>query len=149
MKLVEFKNIVRPDNFERQSKNNKKQMIVNDFDTEVILETEKDLLIFLNKRPAYNSNHFILTFNENGFPQLSIFVKDNYCVIYFLEENGDAFVSCGESKKSDTEIFYENKFGSEIFLAEENIISLLSMTESAKQFLNTKNRPCCIEWTNL
>ena len=111
-------------------------MIANDFVNEVIINTEEDLLNFLNKRPAHNSNHFILTFNENGFPELSMFVKDDDSVIYFLgEKNGEAFVSCGNSEKCGTEIFYENTLGSSVTLASENIVSSKLMIETAKQFL--------------
>ena len=125
-------------------------MIANDFEDEVIIDTEEDLLNFLNKRPAYNSNHFILTFNENGFPQLSMFVKDDYSILYFLgEKSGEAFVSCRNSEKCGTEIFYENTFGSSVTLASENIVSLELMIETAKQFLRTKEQPLCVEWFEL
>ena len=125
-------------------------MIANDFENEVIIDTEEDLLTFLNKRPEYNSNHFILTFSENGFPQLSMFVKDDYSVIYFLgEKSGETFVSCGNSEKCDTEIFYENKLGSSVTLASENIVSPELMIEAAKQFFRTKERPLCVEWFEL
>jgi len=125
-------------------------MIANDFENEVIIDTVEDLSTFLDKRPANNSNHFILTFNESGFPQLSMFVKDDYSVIYFLGgESGKAFVSCGNSEKSGTEIFYENTLGSSITLARENIVSVQLMIETAKQFFLTKEQPICVEWFEL
>jgi len=125
-------------------------MIANDFEDEVIIDTEEDLLNFLDKRPAYNSNHFILTFNENGVPQLSMFVKDDYSILYFLgEKSGEAFVSCGNSEKCGTEIFYENTFGSSVTLASENIVSLELMIETAKQFFHTEEQPLCVEWFEL
>ena len=127
-----------------------KNMIADDFENEVIIDTEEDLLIFLSKRPAYNSNHFSLTFNESGFPQLSMFVKDDDSILYFLGgQSGETFVSCGNSEKCGTEIFYENKSGSSVTLARENIVSSALMIEAAKQFLHTQEQPICVEWFEL
>ncbi|KNC90718.1 hypothetical protein [Trabulsiella odontotermitis] len=124
-------------------------MYGSDFNGEVIIDSNEELLSFLAKRPAFNSNNFAFSFNESGFPQLNIFVKDNLCVLYFMGEEGESFVSCNEKKMDGVEFFYENMEGGTVTLARENIVPVTVMNEASKYFFETKIRPVCCEWMEL
>ena len=124
-------------------------MYINDFDGETIVNTEIEIIEILNKRPAFNSNYYIFTFNEDGFPQLTAFVKNNYCIIYYLNKD-ETFVSKNNNTENNgTEIFYEDIKGSEIELAKENIIEISKLKECVFEYFTTAERPKLIEWDYL
>jgi hypothetical protein len=122
-------------------------MYVNDFDGEKIINSEYELIEILKKRPNFNSNYYIFTFNENGFPQLTTFVKNNYCVIYYLDEK--EIIISKNNKENGVEIFYENKNGSEIELAKENIMDTKILNEIVLEYFKTKKCPKNINWEKL
>ena len=124
-------------------------MYINDFDGETIVNTEIEIIEILNKRPVFNSNYYIFTFNEGGFPQLTAFVKNKYCIIYYLNKD-ETFVSKNNNTENNgTEIFYENIKGSEIELAKENIIEISKLKECVFEYFTTAERPKLIEWDYL
>jgi hypothetical protein len=126
-----------------------KKMFVDDFDGEIIVNSEYELIKILKKRPAFDSNYYIFTFSENGFPQLASFVKNKYCIIYYLE-NGKTLISKDNNNKDNgIETFYENKNGSKIELAKENIINIEKMEEIILEYYKTKECPKCITWDKL
>ena len=53
-------------------------MYLNDFKQEYLINSLNELNNILTKRFFEDSNHFILTFEDYGFPQLSCFVKKKY-----------------------------------------------------------------------
>ncbi|WP_427872992.1 Imm1 family immunity protein [Flavobacterium sp. MMS24-S5] len=128
-------------------------MYAGDFEGEEIIKSEEKLQEVLRKRPAFDANNFILTFSEDGFPQLNIFVKKDICIIYYIEENSENFVSYDEFEyyehHGETEIFYESMSGEETELSSENIVPINKMYEVATEFFVTKTRPRCIKWTEL
>jgi len=124
-------------------------MFADDFNREIVLSSQVELLEFIKERPAFNANHFGFTFSENGFPQLTIFVKDDYCVFYFLGE-GESYVSLNNNTTEwGVEIFYENEKGTQVELAKECVLNAETMIEVAIQFFVTRSRPICIEWMEL
>ena len=56
-------------------------MYLDDFSQEYLVNSLDELEVLLRKRFLEEVNFFILTFKENGFPQLSAFVKENKCVM--------------------------------------------------------------------
>ncbi|MFC2466730.1 MAG: hypothetical protein ACFNUV_02585, partial [Capnocytophaga endodontalis] len=63
----------------------------------------------LLKRYTHNANYFILTFQDEGFPQLTAFVKANEAVLYYLDTT-ESFISESTTKTDTTAIFYENEY---------------------------------------
>ncbi|EAC9077504.1 immunity protein [Listeria monocytogenes] len=126
-------------------------MYLNNFDGEIIINSEEELMISLEKRPAFNANNFILTFEKTGFPQLVFFVRDDKCVAYFLEgENSSSFTSKSNSNAGpENLVFYENVNGAEIELFSGSIISIQVMLDAAKQFFSTQIKPSCISWMEI
>lgn len=125
-------------------------MYIDDFTGEEIITTESDLSKKIYSRPAFNSNYFILTFSDSGFPQLSIFVKENYGVVYYMN-NSETFVSINEKNdsKQETEIFYENSTGASVELSTGNILKLDKILEAAMAFYKQGSRPDAINWQEL
>jgi hypothetical protein len=125
-------------------------MYVYNFKGEFVVSTKRELLSILNERSDSNANHFILTFNDSGFPQLSIFAKNDFCVIYFLGEDGESYVSFSkENKSNDTHIFYEDENDTEIEIACECVINIDKMLDVAAVFFDNQNRSDLIEWMEL
>jgi hypothetical protein len=122
------------------------EMYVDDFDGEAIVNSEMEIIAILNKRPTFNSNHYVFTFAEDGFPQLTSFVKDNYCVIYYLTKD-EAFVSNNDNRKNnETEIFYENIKDSEMELSKDNIVEIDKLKECVWEYFKTAECPKLIKW---
>ncbi|MGN3961589.1 CDI system double-stranded DNA deaminase immunity protein DddI [Burkholderia gladioli] len=123
-------------------------MYADDFDGENGVASLDDLIEFLNRKPAFNANNFTLTFEEDGFPQLNIFLKDDIAVVYYMDA-GENFVSQGKSQEDAVETFYENKLGGEVKLAKSCVVSRDEAIEAAKQFFSTKKRPDVLSWDEL
>ncbi|MGN4151211.1 CDI system double-stranded DNA deaminase immunity protein DddI [Burkholderia gladioli] len=123
-------------------------MYADDFDGENGVASLDDLIEFLNRKPAFNANNFTLTFEEDGFPQLNIFLKDDIAVVYYMDA-GENFVSQGKSQEDAVETFYENKLGGEVKLAKSCVVSRGEAIEAAKQFFSTKKRPDVLSWDEL
>ncbi|MBV6715900.1 hypothetical protein KV564_19795 [Paenibacillus chitinolyticus] len=58
-------------------------MYASDFNGEIVIDTESQVVEFIRNRPAFNANQIIFTFNESGIPQLCAFIRDDYCVLHF------------------------------------------------------------------
>ncbi|CAB5127705.1 CDI system double-stranded DNA deaminase immunity protein DddI [Burkholderia cenocepacia] len=123
-------------------------MYADDFDGEIEIDEVDSLVEFLSRRPAFDANNFVLTFEESGFPQLNIFAKNDIAVVYYMDI-GENFVSKGNSASGGTEKFYENKLGGEVDLSKDCVVSKEQMIEAAKQFFATKQRPEQLTWSEL
>lgn len=123
-------------------------MYADDFDGEIEIDEVDNLVEFLSRRPAFDANNFVLTFEESGFPQLNIFAKSDVAVVYYMDIGGN-FVSKGASETGGTEKFYENKLGGEVDLSKDCVVSKEQMIEAAKQFFATKQRPEQLSWSEL
>ncbi|MGS1049891.1 CDI system double-stranded DNA deaminase immunity protein DddI [Burkholderia glumae] len=123
-------------------------MYADDFDGENDVANLDELIEFLDRRPAFNANNFTLTFEEDGFPQLNIFLKNEIAVVYYMDA-GENFVSRGKSQKDAVETFYENKLGGEVKLAKSCVVGKDEAIEAAKQFFSTKKRPDVLSWDEL
>jgi hypothetical protein len=123
-------------------------MYADDFKDEVIITSQNELIEFLERRPQFDSNYFILTFEESGFPQLSIFIKKNKCVIYFLDI-GKSFISLNGNIEKGTTMFYENMGGSEVELPNKSIISIDKMKEISIEFFKKQQQPISIDWLEI
>ncbi|MBE9917805.1 hypothetical protein G8C92_27775 [Paenibacillus donghaensis] len=126
-------------------------MYANDFNGEIVVDTESQVVEFIRNRPAFNSNQFIFTFEESGIPQLCAFVRDDYCVLYFLDSGQKGtFASYGDDNiRDETITFYENVHGAEVVLASTMVITVKQMTDACTEFFKTKTRPTCIKWMEL
>jgi len=125
-------------------------MYIDNFKGETIVKTKEELFSVLNERSISNTNHFILTFKNSGFPQLSIFVRNDFCVVYFLGEEEESYVSYNKEKSSnDTYTFYEDENGTEIEIASECVININKLFDAAIVFFETQNRSKSIEWMEL
>lgn len=126
-------------------------MYANDFNGEIVINTELQVVEFIRNRPAFNANQFIFTFEESGVPQLCAFVRDDYCVLYFLDsEQKGTFASYGDDNiRDETVTFYENVHGAEVVLASTMVIRVKQMTDACIEFFKTKTRPTSIKWMEL
>lgn len=126
-------------------------MYANDFNGEIVIDTELQVVKFIRNRPAFNANQFIFTFEESGVPQLCALVRDDYCVLYFLDsEQKGTFASYGDDNvRDETVTFYENAHGAEVLLASTMVITVKQMTDACTEFFKTKTRPTGIKWMEL
>ena len=121
-------------------------MYLNDFSQEYLVDSLDELEILLKKRFLEGVNFFILTFKENGFPQLSAFVRGNKCVIYYLEEV--QYISKGKASEG-IEVFVEDIHGTEVFLSKDKVLTIDEFYRIAQFFFETQARPDFIEWEKI
>ena len=122
-------------------------MYLNDFSQEYLVDSLEELEILLKKRFLEEVNFFILTFKENGFPQLSAFVRRNKCVIYYLEEEVQ-YISKGKASEG-IEVFVEGIYGTEIFLSKDKVLTIDEFYRIAQSFFETEVKPNFIEWEKI
>lgn len=124
-------------------------MYLDDFLEEFIVKDEEELIKLLKVRHNYSANNFILTHNENGFPQLNIFVRDDKFVLYYMVD-GKNYVSTGNnSTQEETYLFYENNNGSKVALPCSCIVKEQAMETAALEFFKQKSFPKNIHWQEL
>jgi len=122
-------------------------MYLDDFSQEYLVDSLEELEILLRKRFLEEVNFFILTFKENGFPQLSAFVKRNKCVIYYLDKEVQ-YISKGDTEEG-IEVFVEDIHGTEVFLSENKVLPIDKFYKVAQSFFETQERPNSIEWEKI
>ena len=122
-------------------------MYLDDFSQEYLVDSLEELEILLRKRFLEEVNFFILTFKENGFPQLSAFVKRNKCVIYYLDKEVQ-YISKGDTEEG-IEVFVEDIHGTEVFLSKNKVLPIDKFYKVAQSFFETKERPNSIEWEKI
>jgi hypothetical protein len=122
-------------------------MYLDDFSQEYLVNSLDELEVLLRKRFLEEVNFFILTFKENGFPQLSAFVKENKCVIYYLDEQ-EQYISKGGIEEG-IEVFVEDIHGTEVFLSKDKVLTIDEFYRIAQSFFETQARPDFIEWEKI
>lgn len=122
-------------------------MYLDDFSQEYLVDSLDELEILLRKRFLEEVNFFILTFKENGFPQLSAFVKRNKCVIYYLDKEVQ-YISKGDTEEG-IEVFVEDIHGTEVFLSKNKVLPIDKFYKVAQSFFKTQERPNSIEWEKI
>lgn len=122
-------------------------MYLDDFSQEYLVNSLDELEVLLRKRFLEEVNFFILTFKENGFPQLSAFVKENKCVIYYLDEE-EQYISKGGIEEG-IEVFVEDIHGTEVFLSKDKVLTIDEFYRIAQSFFETQARPDFIEWEKI
>ena len=118
-------------------------MYLDDFSQEYLVDSLEELEILLRKRFLEEVNFFILTFKENGFPQLSAFVKRNKCVIYYLDKEVQ-YISKGDTEEG-IEVFVEDIHGTEVFLRRNKVLPIDKFYRVAQSLCETQERPNSIE----
>ena len=122
-------------------------MYLDDFSQEYLVDSLDELEVLLRKRFLEEVNFFILTFKENGFPQLSAFVRGNKCVIYYLEEEVQ-YISKGKADEG-IEVFVEDIQGTEVFLSKDKVLTIDEFYRIAQSFFETQVKPDFIEWEKI
>ena len=122
-------------------------MYLDDFSQEYLVDSLDELEVLLRKRFLEEVNFFILTFKENGFPQLSVFVKENKCVIYYLDEE-EQYISKGGTEEG-IEVFVEDIHGTEVFLSKDKVLTIDKFYKVAQSFFKTQKKPNFIEWEKI
>ena len=122
-------------------------MYLDDFSQEYLVDSLDELEVLLRKRFLEEVNFFILTFKENGFPQLSAFVRGNKCVIYYLEEEVQ-YISKGKASEG-IEVFVEDIYVTEVFLSKNKVLTIDEFYRIAQSFFETQVRPDFIEWEKI
>ena len=122
-------------------------MYLDDFSQEYLVDSLDELEVLLRKRFLEEVNFFILTFKENGFPQLSAFVKENKCVIYYLDEEVQ-YISKGGIEEG-IEVFVEDIHGTEVFLSKNKVLPIDKFYKVAQSFFETQERPNSIDWEKI
>ena len=88
-----------------------------------------------------------IVFKENGFPQLSAFVRGNKCVIYYLEEEVQ-YIGKGKANEG-IEVFVEDIHGTEVFLSKDKVLTIDKFYKAAESFFETQAKPNFIEWEKI
>ena len=122
-------------------------MYLDDFSQEYLMDSLDELEVLLRKRFLEEVNFFILTFKENGFPQLSAFVKENKCVIYYLDEE-EQYISKGGTEEG-IEVFVEDIHGTEVFLSKNKVLPIDKFYKVVQSFFETQERHNSIEWEKI
>lgn len=135
-------------------------MFVAHFEGLANVNSEEELMNLLEQRPAFNANNFVLSFNENADPQLNILVKNNDCVIHYLDSSSkytyvsyDATYSriSNEENNEDPQFitFYITDRPEEQLIPIDYLVSINSMKKAAIEFFHTHAKPTCINWEEL
>ena len=122
-------------------------MYLNDFSQEYLVDSLEWIRNITKKRFLEDVNFFILTFKENGFPQLSAFVRGNKCVIYYLEEEVQ-YISKGKASEG-IEVFVEDIYVTEVFLSKNKVLTIDEFYRIAQSFFETQVRTDFIEWEKI
>ena len=122
-------------------------MYLDDFSQEYLVDSLDELEVLLKKRFLEEVNFFILTFKENGFPQLSAFVRGNKCVIYYLDKE-EQYISKGGAGEG-IEVFVEDIHGTEVFLSKDKVLTIDKFYKAAESFFETQAKPNFIEWEKI
>ena len=125
-------------------------MYLNDFKQEYLINSLNELNNILTKRFFEDSNHFILTFEDYGFPHLSCFVKKSMSVMYYLDMQKSFISKNNNIYSEENEVFYEDEgLEYKVFLPKSSIIPINKFYESAQYFFKTCNKPINIDWLEL
>ena len=125
-------------------------MYLNDFKQEYLINSLNELNNILTKRFFEDSNHFILTFEDYGFPQLSCFVKKSMSVMYYLEMQKSFISKNNNIYSEENEVFYEDEgLEHKVFITKSSIIPINKFYESAQYFFKTCSKPMNIDWLEL
>lgn len=102
----------------------------------------KDLL----SKSAINSFDDVWISGEKEYPCLAILINGNdACIHYFLDDEGNMWQSVGYGREDIA--FFSN--GERCDMPADSVVSLDIAMECAKQFIETLDKPRCIEWREL
>ncbi len=124
-------------------------MYFNDFKQNIEVANEKELVALLQKRYSNNSNHFILSHNASGLPELSFFVKENVCVAYYIVDDDFNYVSQSNLDLEKNVMFYENDTGAETILSKDCVIRTDCIETACVYFFKYNKIPPMIDWEEL
>jgi hypothetical protein len=101
---------------------------------------------------AHCANRFYLYNDDQAYPLLDLWVKDNMAVLYYFNQADEA-PSISQSNEylhlGERVSFHEDPNGEATGLPSSAIVSIKKAIMAAKEFSETKRIPTCIEWLDL
>lgn len=67
----------------------------------ILLSDEAALRRFLARRFEGDSNRFITSFDQVIFPNITIFVRGNECVVHYASRDEEPYISTGDRSRND------------------------------------------------
>lgn len=67
----------------------------------ILLSDEAALCRFLARRFEGDSNRFIMSFDQVIFPNITIFVRGNECVVHYASRDEEPYISTGDRSRND------------------------------------------------
>lgn len=67
----------------------------------ILLSDEAALRRFLARRFEGDSNRFIMSFDQVIFPNITIFVRGNECVVHYASRDEEPYISTGDRSRND------------------------------------------------
>ena len=74
-----------------------------DFEVDdTLIPDEATLCCFLERCFEGDSNRFILSLGRAVFPNITLFVKGNECVVHYVSKDGEPYIATGDRDRRDS-----------------------------------------------
>ena len=71
-----------------------------DFEVDdILISDEATLCRFLERRFEGDSNRFILSFDQAVFPNITLFVRGNECIVHYVSKNEEPYIAAGDRSR--------------------------------------------------
>jgi hypothetical protein len=113
-----------------------------------------ELESFLTARIEDRFNSFWLRHDDEEFPTLSILVRDNLTVLYYIPQEFEAgFRSVGSSQEVEagghTTFSISRNSGDDVVVTNDALIPFREALSAAKEFYCSSSLPGCVNWFGL
>lgn len=68
---------------------------------DILLPDEAALRRFIARRFEGDSNRFIMSFDRAVFPNITVFVRGNECVVHYVSKDGEPHITTGDRSRND------------------------------------------------
>jgi len=73
-----------------------------DFEVDdILISDEATLCRFLERRFEGDSNRFILSLDQAVFPNITLFVRGNECVVHYVSKDEEPYIAMGDRGRHD------------------------------------------------
>lgn len=128
-------------------------MNVHDFGGDHKVDSRVKLERILRSRFEGETNEFLLSHGSSTYPLISIFVKGDLAVIYYIPGEGQAgYASIGKKMNLNPNTMTSFATGTPeniIDVSNEAVVSFSEAVEVAKEFFDSQVLPTSIEWLKL
>ncbi|MCI8669449.1 MAG: hypothetical protein HFI34_08025 [Lachnospiraceae bacterium] len=112
---------------------------------EFSFQSEDDVIKFIQTAPQENNDIWIS--GEQPYPCMAVCINGEYAAVnFFQNDEGDVWLSYNDRNQTEVTFIAD---GSEWSPDSNAVISLNDMFLCIREFLNTYEKPTCIQWQEL